>query len=72
MWVQYITAGAAVLSLGISLILKFNDMVHLPKEVAEIKKEVKDVSKQMNEINVKVTAISAICEERNCKKSKAR
>jgi len=72
MWLQYVTAGISVITLGMTILIKFNDLYHLPKEVASQGQKIDSIEKKVDAINLNLTAISALCEERHGKKSRAR
>jgi len=65
MWFQYIIAGCTLINLAIVLLIRFNDLVHLPKSVDKIDKKVDNLEKKVDNINVNLTKIMAICEERH-------
>lgn len=66
-WFQYIIAGCTVINLIVVLLIRFNDLVHLPRAVEKIDKKVDDISKTVGNLDLNLTATMARCEERHSK-----
>jgi len=74
--INYISLGITLLVMGFNvalfIVLKFNDLKHLSKDVSEIKEDVKTLVKKDEELGLKVAKMEVRCQERHHRSTKTK
>jgi len=72
MWTQYAGIALTLFVLGFNaaffIIIKFNDLVHLGKDMLEIKTDIKTILNKQEDLNLRITKQETKCTERHSRK----